>query len=302
MSFADRTVLGTLRGRTATIVIIAVILLVGLYTAGLAMAEERPIMRFPDIHGDRVVFCYGEDIWTASSAGGVATRLTIHDGEENFPKFSPDGSLIAFTGEYDGNGDVYVMNVHGGAITRVTYHPMYDQVIGWHPTKNKIIFSSYRSSFNRFSRLFLISPDGTGLEELIMHEAVQGSFSPDGKRIAYNRISREGRTWKRYKGGTAQEIFVFDFEAMKDMKITDFDGTDRLPMWMGDNIYFSSDRDRVLNIFSYDTKTDEIEQLTSHTEYDVRRPSMGDGRIVYELGGSLWVLDVKTKQTKMIPV
>ena len=302
MSFPDRTVLGTLRGRTTTMVIVAVILLVGLHASGLAMAEERPIMRFPDIHGERIVFCYGEDIWTAPSTGGVATRLTIHDGEENFPKFSPDGSLIAFTGEYEGNGDIYVMNVHGGEISRVTYHPMYDQVIGWHPTKNKIIFSSYRNSFNRFSRLFLISPDGTGLEELIMHEAVQGSFSPDGKKIAYNRISREGRTWKRYKGGTAQEIFVFDFENMKDTKITDFEGTDRIPMWIGEKIYFSSDRDRVLNIYSYDTNTGEIEQLTNHTEYDARRPSAGDGRIVYELGGSLWALDIATKQTKMIPV
>jgi len=316
MSSPDRTVLGTLRGRILggrgnlgalrgripALTIAAAVLLAGLWVSGLAMAEERPIMRFPDIHGDRIVFCYGEDIWTAPAAGGVATRLTIHDGEENFPKFSPDGKLIAFTGEYDGNADVYVMNVHGGDITRVTFHPSYDQVVGWHPIKNKIIFSSARNSFNRFSRLFLISPDGTGLEELIMHEAVQGSFSPDGKKIAYNRISREGRTWKRYKGGTAQDIYVFDFEAMKDTKITDFEGTDRIPMWHGDKIYFSSDRDRVLNIYSYDTKTGAIEQLTKHTEYDARRPSMGDGKIIYELGGSLWVLDVGTKQSKIIPV
>lgn len=302
MSSPDRAVLGALRGRTATLVIVAIILLVGFHASGLAMAEDRPIMRFPDIHGDRIVFCYGEDIWTAPSVGGVATRLTIHDGEENFPKFSPDGNLIAFTGEYDGNADVYVMNVHGGDITRVTFLPSYDQVIGWHPIKNKVIFRSGRNSFNRFYRLFLISPDGTGLEELIMHEAVQGSFSPDGKKIAYNRISREGRTWKRYKGGTAQEIFVFDFENMKDTKITDFEGTDRIPMWIGDKIYFSSDRDRVLNIYSYDTNSGDIEQITKHTEYDVRRPSMGDGKIIYEIGGSLWALDVGTKETRQIPV
>jgi tricorn protease len=302
MYFPDRTVLGALRGRIAAIVIVAVTLLVGLCASGLAMAEERPIMRFPDIHGGKVVFCYGEDIWTAPAAGGVATRLTIHDGEENFPKFSPDGNLIAFTGEYDGNGDVYVMNIHGGDITRVTFHPSYDRVVGWHPIKNKIIFNSARNSHSRFSRLFLISPDGTGLEELIMHEAVQGSFSPDGNKIAYNRISREGRTWKRYKGGTAQDLYVFDFEAMKDMKVTDFEGTDRIPMWIGDKIYFSSDRGRVLNIYSYDTNTGEIEQLTKHTEYDVRRPSMGDGRIVYELGGSLWALDVGTKKSNRITV
>ena len=265
-------------------------------------AEKRPLMRFPDVHGDLIVFVYGEDIWSAPIEGGVATRLTIHDGEERFPKFSPDGRYIAFTGEYDGNADVYVMNVHGGDINRVTYHPHYDEVIGWHPVKNKILYRSTRSSFNRFHRLFLISPDGTDLEELIMHEAAQGSFSPDGRKIAYNRLAREHRTWKRYQGGTAQDIYLFDFDKNEDKNLTDFEGTDRIPMWIGDKIYFSSDRDRVLNIFSYNTKSGEIEQITKHHEYDVRRPSMGGERIVYELGGSLWLLDVATKETKQVPI
>jgi tricorn protease len=287
--------------RTAAAVLIVFALFV-FVTSATAAAEQRPLMRFPDIHGSTVVFCYGEDIWTAPASGGVATRLTLHDGEESFPKFSPDGSLIAFTGEYDGNADVYVMNVYGGDITRVTYHPGYDQVVGWHPTKNKIIFNSGRNSFNRFSRLFLISPDGTGLEELIMHEAAQGSFSPDGKKIAYNHVAREHRTWKRYTGGLAQDIFIFDFEKNTETKITDFEGTDRIPMWIGDKIYFSSDRDRVLNIYSYDTKSGAVEQLTKHTEYDVRRPDAGGDKIVYELGGTLWALDITTKQTKQIPV
>jgi tricorn protease len=283
-------------------VFLTAVLVMGLYIPSAAAAEQRPLMRFPDIHGSTVVFCYGEDIWSAPLGGGVATRLTIHDGEESFPKFSPDGSLIAFTGEYDGNADVYVMNLYGGEITRVTYHPMNDQVVGWHPTKNKIIFSSMRNSFNRFSHLFLISPDGTGIEELIMHEASQGSFSPDGTKIAYNRLSRENRTWKRYKGGTAQNIYIFDFEKNEDRLATTFEGTDRIPMWIGDRIYFSSDRNRALNIYSLDPGTGDIEQLTSHTEYDVRRPSMGDGKIVYELGGTLWVLDTGTRKTEQIQV
>ena len=168
-------------------------------------AADGPLFRFPDIFEDTIVFVHGEDIWTAPAAGGVAHRITFHDGEERFPKFSPNGKMIAFTGEYDGNGDVYVMNIHGGGISRVTFHPGYDEVVGWHSTKNKILFRSSRNSFSRFERLFLISPDGTGLEELILHEAAQGSFSPDGKKIAYNRGAREHRTWKRYEGGTAQE-------------------------------------------------------------------------------------------------
>lgn len=264
--------------------------------------EKRPLMRFPDIYGNTVVFVYGEDIWSVPSEGGIATRLSIHDGEERFPKFSPDGTMIAFTGEYDGNADVYVMNTYGGEIIRVTYHPGYDEVVGWHPLKNKILFRSSRHSFSRFYRLFLISPDGTGLEELILHEAVQGSFSPDGGQIAYNKVSRENRTWKRYKGGTAQEVYLYDFKTNKDRNLTNFEGTDRIPMWISDKIYFSSDRDRVLNIYAYDTRTEKIEQITRHSEYDVRRPSMGGHTIVYELGGSLWKLDVDTKETKQIPV
>ena len=266
--------------------------------ASASATVKRPLMRFPDVHDDMIVFVYGEDIWTVHADGGAATRLTIHDGEERYPKFSPDGEWIAFTGEYDGNTDVYVMNAHGGEITRVTYHPWPDDVVGWHPTKNKIIFRSIRKSHRYFHRLFMIAPDGTGLEELIMHEAGYGSFSPDGTRIAYNRGSREHRTWKRYRGGTAQEIYLFDFEKMQDRKITDFPGTDRIPMWVDDTIYFSSDRDRTLNIYAYDTGSGEVTQITNHTEYDVRRPSEGGGRIVYELGGTLWLLDVASHQTR----
>jgi tricorn protease len=268
----------------------------------LSDSGETRLMRFPDVHGDTVVFVYGEDIWSVPASGGTAVRLTLHDGEERFPRFSPDGSLIAFTGEYDGNQDVYVMDRHGGRITRVTYHPGADVVVGWHPAKNKILFSSARKSWSRFLRLFLISPDGTGLEELILHEAAYGSLSPDGKKIAYNKVSREFRTWKRYRGGTAQEVYLYDLDTDEERNLTRFEGTDRLPMWIGDKIYFSSDRDRVLNIHVVDPETGTIEQVTRHTEYDVRRPSAGGNRIVYELGGQLWLLEVETGETRRIPV
>lgn len=265
-------------------------------------APKRPLMRFPDVGGDRVVFVYGEDIWWVPAEGGVATRLTIHDGEEEFPKFSPDGSMIAFTGEYDGNPDVYVMNADGGDITRVTYNPAADIVVGWHPTKHKILFSSTRRATNRYSRLYLISPDGTGLEELPLHEAAWGSYSPDGGSIAYNRLAREHRTWKRYHGGMAQDIYRYDFATKKDTKLTDFEGTDRAPMWIDDTIYLSSDRDGTLNIYAYDVGSGNTTKITNHTTYDVRRPSAGDGRIVYELGGELWLLDTGTGTSSKIPV
>lgn len=260
------------------------------------------IMHFPDINGNNIVFSSGNDLWTVSAEGGDAVRLTIHDGNERYPKFSPDGSLIAFTGEYDGNSDVYVMNSKGAEIRRVTFHPGVDEVVGWDPVKNKILFNSGRNSTTRYTKLFLISPDGTGLEELMMYDASRGSFSPDGKKIAFNKVSRENRTWKRYTGGLAQEIYVYDFENNTEENVTNFRGTDRMPMWIGDEIYFSSDRDRKLNIYSYNTVTKQISQLTHHTEFDIRRPSAGTGKIVYELGGEIWVLDTKSKQTHKVEI
>ncbi len=271
-------------------------------TSDVSNTAARPLMRFPDIHGDRIAFVYGEDIWSVSSSGGVATRLTINDGSERFPKFSPDGSLIAFTGEYDGNGDVYVMDAYGGDIRRVTFHPGYDEVIGWHPQSGKILFRSGRHSASRYNRLFLVSPDGTGIEELILNEAATGSYSPDAKRMAYNKTSRESRTWKRYRGGRAQDIYLWDFDAKELTNLTDNDATDRIPMWIGDKIYFTSDRNRVLNLFSVDPKTRHVKQLTHHTEYDIRRPSQGGSKIVYELGGSLWVFDTVSGKTGQVPI
>lgn len=188
--------------------IIIVALLVFLTSSSLI--AKTPLLRFPDVYGNTVVFVAGEDIWKAPLSGGVAVRLTFNDGQEDYPKFSPDGQLIAFTGEYDGNADVYVMDPNGGNITRVTYHPGYDMVVGWNATNNKIIFSSRRNSTSRYTKLFMISPDGTGLEEMIMYDASQGSFSPDGTKIAFNKVYRENRTWKRYHGGLAQEVYIYD--------------------------------------------------------------------------------------------
>jgi tricorn protease len=300
--FYFRGLISSPSGKTLIMILLLALGLSVPAVAGEPEARQKSLMRFPDVHGDTVVFVHGEDIWKVSTSGGVAVRLSIHDGEERFPRFSPDGKLIAFTGEYDGNGDVYVMDADGGNITRVTYHPGYDQVVGWHPLSNKILFSSGRTSPSRTRQLFLISADGSGLEPLVLHEAAAGSFSADGKKIAYNKGYREFRTWKRYQGGWAQEVYIFDFAAMKDVNITNFKGTDRAPMWIGDRIYFSSDRDRTLNIYYYDVPTGQISQVTQHADYDVRRPSMGGDRIVYEVGSSLWLLDTKTGKSRQIPV
>lgn len=270
--------------------------------SGNIIIEAQQIMRFPDISDNSVVFTSGEDIWSAPIEGGDAVRLTIHDGQERYPKFSPDGSLIAFTGDYDGNTDVYVMNSKGGNITRVTWHPGADEVVGWHPLKNKIIFNSGRSSTTRYTKLFLISPDGTGLEELILYDASRGSFSPDGKKIAYNKVAREHRTWKRYTGGLAQEIYVYDFETNVEENITNFNGTDRMPMWIGELVCFVSDRDKFLNIYAYNTRSKEIKKLTDHKDYDILRASARRDKIVYEKGGMVWLLDLNTGKSGEIKI
>jgi tricorn protease len=277
-------------------------ILASLVPARTSEISGPPLLRFPDVHGDSVVFVHGEDIWSASTGGGLARRLSDDEGEERHPKFSADGSLIAFTAEIDGNPDVYVMDAAGRDVRRLTYHPSADEVVGWHATEDRILFRSSRHSYSRFDRLFLVAPDGTGLEELPLHEAGRGSFSPDGGKIAYNRVAREDRTWKRYRGGMAQDLWLFDFATQEDRRLTDHRGTDRLPMWIGDTLYFASDRDRVLNIYAYRLGDGSVEQITRHADYDVRRPSHGGTSIVYEVGGSLWVLDTLTGRTRAIQI
>jgi tricorn protease len=281
------------------------IVLAAAFAAPAAAADitpAGPLMRFPDIHGGTVAFAHAEDIWIVPAAGGTARRITIHEGEERFPKISPDGKAIAFTAEYDGNPDVYVMSLDGGGITRLTWHPGADEVVGWHPLKNKVLFRSARHSWDNFYHLFLIHPDGSGLEELPIHEAAWGSFSPDGQQIAYTRVATEDRTWKRYRGGLAPEIHIYDFQTGQDRKVTDFPGTDRFPIWIGQEIYFQSDRDGTLNLWALDPATGKARQATTHRDYDAGRPSGLGPEIAYELGGTLRVLNTANGQSRTVPV
>ncbi len=265
---------------------------------------QTKLLRFPDLHDDLVVFVYAGDLWTASTSGGLATRLTAHPGLELFPKFSPDGEWIAFTGQYDGDEQVYVIPTTGGVPQQLTYYPArgplaprwgYDnQVYGW-TGDGKVLFRSLRGDGWDLtdSRLYTVPRTGGLPEALPMPVSGAGALSPDGRQVVYSPLFRDFRTWKRYEGGWAQELYIFDLASHEAQRVTDHPRADRDPMWMGDRIYFTSDRDGTLNIYAYDPATATTAQVTNSTTWDVRWPSDdGDRHIVYELDGELVIHDV----------
>ncbi len=265
--------------------------------------DDMRLLRFPDIHGKTIVFSYAGDLWTVSSAGGQARRLTGSIGYQKQAKFSPDGKFIAFSGNYDGNHDVYVVSAQGGEPQRLTWHPGADRVIDWEPDGRSIRFQSRRQSrTGRDMQLFTVKVDGGLPRRNPLPTAGLSSYSPDGSQVAFNRITREDRTWKRYKGGMAQDIWIFDFKKNDSRKITDWIGSDNFPMWQGETIYYSSDKSGNLQIWAYDTRNGEHRQITHHKDYDVKNPSQGPGAIVYENGGWLWVLDLVSEKSHRLVI
>ncbi|HYG64055.1 MAG TPA: peptidase S41, partial [Thermoanaerobaculia bacterium] len=286
---------------------------VALAGAGAASAQTK-LLRFPDIHGDRVVFTYAGDLWTAPVAGGTATRLTAHPGLEMFAKFSPDGQSIAFTGQYDGDEQVYVVPATGGVPKQLTFYPArgpfpprwgYDnQVYGWTRDGQEVLFRSLRDGWDLSdSRLYTVPVAGGLGEPLPMPQSGAGEFSPDGKRMVYTPMARDFRTWKRYQGGWAQDLWIFDLASHDAKNITSNPRTDRDPMWIGDTVYFNSDRTGTLNLYAYDPKSGDTRQLTRSTRGDVRWPSADEtGRIVYEMEGELAVLDIRSGQSQALRI
>lgn len=269
--------------------------------------EECRLLRQPDIQGDAIVFVYAGDLWRVRRSGGVAARLTTHEGVEQFPKISPDGKSIAFTAEYDGNVDAYVVAAEGGEPRRLTWHPSSDQVAEWYPDGRSILLRSNRASAPaRFSRFFRIAPTGGFEEMLALPTAGYATLAADGSKIAYVSPSYDGRTWKRYRGGNAPEIWVYDFARNRSEKITDWAGPDEWPMWHGNTIYYCSDQDgRTANLWAYDLSSKQRRRVTSFDDYDVKWPSIGSDAIVFENGGYLYVMSLPdeklTKLTVLVP-
>jgi tricorn protease len=260
------------------------------------------LLRFPDIHGKTIVFCYGGDIWKVASKGGTATRLTAHEGLEVFPRFSPDGKWIAFTGQYDGDEQVYVIPVTGGVPRQLTFYPSvgpmpprrgYDNIVyGWTPDSKHILFRSLRdsNSVTELGTLYTV-PLNSGMPKKVgMPTAGAGDFSPDGMKIVYSPLFRDFRSWKRYEGGWAKYLTIFDLETKESKRLDHHPRTEREPIWIDDKIYFTSDRTGTMNLFEYNIKTENIVQCTDERQWDIRWAA-GDntGQIVYELGGELVV-------------
>ena len=275
---------------------------------------QTKLLRFPDIRGDRVVFTYAGDLWTAPSSGGNAIRLTSHPGVEVFGKFSPDGKWVAFTGQYDGDEQVFVVPTAGGEPRQLTYYPARgplaprwgwdNQVFGWSNDGKRIYFRSLRDSWTLpIARLFSVSVDGGPAEALPMPTAGSGDYSPSGTEMVYSPQSRDFRSEKRYSGGQANQLYIFDLKTNSAKRITEGPRATRDAMWVGDTIFFNSDRDGHFNLYAYNVASGRTSKVTNNQPWDVRWPSSdNENQIVYELNGELQVLDARTKRSTPISI
>ncbi|MEK6799439.1 MAG: PDZ domain-containing protein [Planctomycetota bacterium] len=277
-----------------------------------ATGEHRPhagMLRFPDVSGTHVVFVYGNDLWLVPREGGLATPLASPPGQEAFPRFSPDGQSIAFVGNYEGNKDIYSMPIAGGVPRRVTYHPSAETLCDWNADGRLIYFAPGVIGLARQSRLLTTSPSGGLPTELPVPYGTNGAISADGQWLAYTPHSHDHRTWKRYRGGMATDIWLFNLKDKSAKKITDWEGTDSQPMWLGNKLYYMSDEgpEHRLNIWSYDPATGRRAQVTKFADYDVKWPSIGpgsdgSGEIVLQLGPTLQLLSLATGASKTVEI
>ncbi len=279
--------------------------------------QQTRLLRFPACWGDQIAFTYGGDLYSVPVAGGVARKLTGHAGNEMFPRFSPDGKWLAFTAQYDGNTEVYVMPAAGGVPRRLTYTATLGRdevsdrmgpnniVMGWTPDSQRIVFRSRMKEPNDFiGQLYSVSLDGDIPAQLPLPRGGFCSFSPDGGKLAYNRVFREFRTWKRYRGGMADDIWIHDFASKTTVNITNDPAGDIIPMWAGERIYFLSDRgeNKRFNLYAHDLKDGRTRQLTSFVDFDVKFPSLGDSAIVFENGGDVYRFDLAAAQAHKVPI
>ena len=282
--------------------ILSLLCLFALTAIGFAQTDAT-LFQKPTVNRTHIVFAYGGDLWIVPREGGDAKRLTNGVGEETEPRFSPDGSMVAFTGQYDGNTDVYVVPAAGGVPKRLTYHPGGDLVAGWTNDGKRVLFSSSRNSNSFFPRLFTMSADGAGLpEEVPLPMAERGALSPDGAHFAYEPLSQWQPEWKRYRGGQTDYLWIARLSDSSVEKIPRKNSNDRYPMWIGDKVYFLSDRDGAYTLYAYDTKSKQVAQVIRNDGLDILTASAGPGVIAYEQFGAIHLFDVKSGKANKVNI
>jgi tricorn protease len=302
------------------LIVLSCLIAVDLISVGTALAQNLPnttrLLRFPTTNDRDIVFCYAGQLYTVGKEGGTARRLTSGPGYTSFARFSPDGKQIAFTSHYDGNTEIYVMPTEGGTPKRLTTSATLGRddvsdrmgpnniVMAWENTKPLIVFRSRMKSFNSFiGSLFTVGLDAELAQQLPVPRGGFVSFSPDDSKMAFNRVFREFRTWKHYRGGMADDIWIYDFKNGATENLTNNPAQDICPMWGPDNkIYFISDRDNRMNLFVVDLATKETKQLTHFTDFDIKFPSIGKQSIVFEQAGYIWRYDLATGQATPVPI
>ncbi len=290
----------------------AIIGLTILFAFITALSEESRILRYPNSSATGITFCHGGDVFTVPIEGGLARRITTSDGVEIYPRFSNDGSQIAFSGEYDGSREIYLIPSKGGSPERLTYSVDIpglpermgpDKIIMQWTSDDKIIYRSRHESWHAWvGNLYKIDGQGGLPEEMPLPSAGYASLSPDGKKIAYNRIFREYRTWKRYRGGQADDIWIYDFTTKSLENISNNPAQDIIPMWTDSKIYYISDRDKRLNLFAYDLTTKLTKKITDFKDYDIKFPSLGKNHIAFENGGYIYLMDLATEHVSKVTV
>ncbi len=272
-----------------------------LLVPGVLSAQRQGYYRFPTIHGDTIVFAAEGDLWRVPASGGAATRLTTHPGDEAYPAFSPDGKWIAFSGSYEGPTDVYVMPADGGLPKRLTYEGG-ARVVGWTPD-GRVLYTTSQYSTLPNGQLVALNTDNGQRTTLPLAQAADGSYDRAGRTLYFTRLAAQPSHTKRYKGGTAQNIWTYAAGAREATPLTaDYPGTSRTPMWWNDRVYFASDRDGTMNLWSMTPDGGDLQQLTHSVGWDVKDPSLGDGRIVYQVGADLHVYDIATGRDRTVTI
>ncbi|MCP3980928.1 MAG: peptidase S41 [bacterium] len=285
--------------------LLLIVLLLGLTAAGALAGIDARMLRYPDVSGERIAFVYAGDIWVVGKDGGLAVRLSTPSGQETFPRFSPDGTQLAFSGNYDGNTDIYVVPVAGGLPVRVTHHPSADRMLDWYPDGESLLYvSSMKSGTNRYNQLYRTSHQGGLPNRLPVPYGEYGTVAADGKTLAYLPRWRDFRTWKRYRGGATPDIWLFDLESHSAKNVTASATNDSQPMWHGKTLYFLSDRDanKRYNIWALDTQSGSTRQVTKFETMDVAWPSIGPDEIVFTVGSDLYLLDLSDESQSKVEV